>query len=87
MWPCHARPFWKYHWPSQAACNKAISAIVASSSLQEIINNVSLSEVLEGARWKCASTFSNHYLRDMSISTDGISKLGPIVVALRVFNT
>lgn len=50
-------------------------------------NNVSLSEVLEGARWKCASTFSNHYLRDMSVSTDGISKLGPIVVALRVFNT
>lgn len=47
-------------------------------------NNVKLSEVLGGARWRTTSTFIGHYLRDMSEDMDGLYRIGPIVVAQRV---
>ena len=47
-------------------------------------NNVSLNEVLQGARWRSRGTFVAHYLRDMALQRDNISRLAPVVVAQRV---
>ena len=49
-------------------------------------NNCSLTEVLDGARWRSTSTFINHYLRDMVVDLEGIYQLGPVVVAQRVIH-
>ena len=47
-------------------------------------NNVSITEVLESARWKSRGTFVGHYLRDAHRELDGIYRLAPIVVAQRI---
>lgn len=47
-------------------------------------NNASLSEVMEGARWRSRSTFVGHYLRDVQQDLEGLFRLGPVVVAQRV---
>ena len=47
-------------------------------------NNVSMSEVLQGARWRSRGTFVGHYLRDMSAQLGEIFRLAPVVVAQRV---
>lgn len=47
-------------------------------------NNTLVEEVLERAQWKCRSTFIGHYLWDVSAQVEGVSALGPVVVAQRV---
>lgn len=47
-------------------------------------NNVSLAEVLEGARWRSSTSFIDHYLRDVARSVDGMSGL-PLIAAQRLF--
>lgn len=47
-------------------------------------NNASLTEVMEGARWKQASTFAGHYLRDMTVAIQEVYQLAPMVAAGRI---
>ena len=47
-------------------------------------NNVSMAEVLQGARWRSRGTFVAHYLRDMSSQLGDIYRLAPVVVAQRI---
>ena len=47
-------------------------------------NNVSLGEVLQGARWRSRGTFIGHYLRDAQREIDGLYRLAPVVVAQRI---
>jgi len=58
-----------------------VRALAASWSQYQ---GVALGEVLEAARWKNASTFSNFYLRDCSSLEDGMHQIGPIVAAQHV---
>lgn len=48
--------------------------------------NQSLSDVMAAACWKGSSTFSSFYLRDVSLTSEGLSSLGPIVAAQEVVN-
>jgi len=43
--------------------------------------NTALEEVLKAARWSQQTTFTSFYLRDMSQDLQGISRLGPLMVA------
>jgi hypothetical protein len=47
-------------------------------------NHATLTDVLAGARWKQASTFAGHYLRNMSECEEGEHRLLPVVAAGRV---
>ena len=47
-------------------------------------NNVSLTDVLDGARWRSRGTFIGHYLRDAHREVDGLYRLAPVVVAQRI---
>ena len=47
-------------------------------------NNVSLSEVMQGARWRSRGTFVGHYLRDAQQELSGLYRLAPVVVAQRI---
>ena len=49
-------------------------------------NNVSLPEVLQGARWRSRGTFVGHYLRDAQREVDGLYRLAPVVVAQRIIH-
>ena len=46
--------------------------------------NVSLSQVMSAASWRCHTTFVSHYLRDCSHKYLDVSSLGPIVAAHQV---
>ncbi len=48
--------------------------------------NLSLASVMEGACWRGHSMFSSFYLRDVSIISDGLLSLGPIVAAQEIIN-
>ena len=58
--------------------------IRAMSNSLAYFNNVSLGEVLQGARWRSRGTFVGHYLRDAQREIDGLYKLAPVVVAQRI---
>ena len=47
-------------------------------------NNVTLGEVLQGARWRSRGTFVGHYLRDAQREIDGLYRLAPVVLAQRI---
>ena len=47
-------------------------------------NNVTLQEVLQGARWRSRGTFVGHYMRDAQREVDGLYRLAPVVVAQRI---
>ena len=45
---------------------------------------VALPEILSAAFWRSSGVFQNSYLRDMTCIADGMSTLGPVVVAQQV---
>ena len=55
-----------------------IRAIAASLAVRK---NISLSEVLRTCSWKSHTTFTSHYLRDVTVLQNGLLRLGPVVVA------
>ena len=57
---------------------RALSASWAYAS------HVALEDVLSACSWRSSGVFQNNYLRDMSLCTDGLRSLGPIVVAQKV---
>jgi len=42
--------------------------------------NTAIEDLLQGARWSNATTFTSYYLRDMSTQLDGLHKLGPVII-------
>ena len=56
----------------------------AMSSSISYFNNVSISEVMESARWRSRGTFIGHYLRDAHKELDGLYRLAPVVIAQRI---
>ena len=47
---------------------------------------VALSDILSAAFWRSSRVFQNSYLRDMACVADGMSTLGPVVVAQQVMD-
>ena len=45
---------------------------------------VALPDILSAAFWRSSGVFQNSYLRDMACIADGMSTLGPVVVAQQV---
>ena len=43
-----------------------------------------LEDILHTCSWKSHNTFTNHYLKDITIFQDGLLRVGPIVAAQRV---
>ena len=43
--------------------------------------HVSLPEIKSALYWKSDGVFQDYYLRDMSSTADGMSRLGPVVAA------
>ena len=43
--------------------------------------NISMSDLLQSARWAQQTTFTSYYLRDVSVDLDGIHRMGPVLVA------
>jgi hypothetical protein len=58
-----------------------VRALAASTAFY---GNIALSEVLKAARWTNQTTFTSFYLRDVSVDLEGLSSLGPIMVAQQV---
>jgi len=56
----------------------ALRALSASLALKR---SVALEDILAAANWKTQSTFSSHYLRDLSYLSADLYRLGPLVAA------
>lgn len=56
----------------------------AFSSSLSFMRSVSLDDIFEAACWKCHTTFTDHYLRDLTIHSDDILRLGPLVASQRI---
>ena len=57
----------------------------AWSASLALSRNVSMIDILAAAYWKSPSTFTNHYLRDVSqVREDGLFSLSPLAIAQRV---
>ena len=56
----------------------------ALSTSWSFSHNLSLSEVMQAASWRTHSTFSDFYLRDVSLMSDGMYQLGPVVTAQKI---
>ena len=50
----------------------------------QLMVSLSLPDILSAAFWRSSGVFQNSYLRDMACITDGMSTLGPVVVAQQV---
>ena len=48
--------------------------------------NVSLADIMAAACWRCHTTFTSYYLRDLSLQSNDLYKLGPIVAAQQVIH-
>ena len=46
--------------------------------------NVALADIMAAACWRCHTTFTSYYLRDLSLQTQDLYKLGPIVTAQQI---
>ena len=65
---------------------KAHEVRAVSTSLA-YAHNLSLESVIEAAQWRSASVFASHYLKDVALTYEDCSALGPIVVAGTIINT
>ena len=56
----------------------------AQASSWNLQTSASLDEILRAAQWRTHSTFSDYYLKDMSMVEEDLLRLGPIVTGGRV---
>ena len=56
----------------------------AFSASWAFLNNVTMEKILQAGAWKAHGTFTNFYMKDMTVVQDEMMKLGPIVVASQV---
>ena len=56
----------------------------ALASSMAFRGSMELEEVLKACSWKSANTFTTHYLRDVSVFSEDLHSLGPLVAAQRV---
>jgi hypothetical protein len=47
-------------------------------------SSVRMADILRSAQWRSHNTFTYHYMKDMSMSEEGMLKLGPLVTAQSV---
>jgi hypothetical protein len=45
------------------------------------MRSVSLEDIFQATQWRCHTTFTDHYLRDLTIQSRDLMRLGPIVAA------
>ena len=62
---------------------KAHDVWALSASLSHL-RGVSLEQILRAACWKCHNTFTSFYLKDLSLESQGLLALGPIVASQTV---
>ena len=51
----------------------------AYASSVALLRAAPLEEILEAACWKCHNTFTSYYLRDLSMISEDLLRLGPLV--------
>ena len=56
----------------------------ALSTSLALKRSVAIEDILSAANWKTPTTFSSHYLRDLSFQSDDLYRLGPLVAAGQV---
>ena len=66
---------WSRVWPSYCTWGQALSASWAYNC------QVTLPDILSVAFWRSSGVFQNLYIRDMACIADGMSTLGPVVLA------
>jgi hypothetical protein len=48
------------------------------------MRSVSLEDIFQATQWRCHTTFTDHYLRDLTVQSNDLLRLGPIVAAHNV---
>jgi hypothetical protein len=56
----------------------------AMSASLAFMRSVALEDIFQATSWRCHTTFTDFYLRDLSLQSDQLFKLGPLVVAQSV---
>ena len=56
----------------------------AMSASLAFLRSVALDDIMAAASWSSHTTFTSHYLRDLSVQSDDLFRLGPLVVAKQV---
>ena len=51
------------------------------ASCRLALRSVVLDDIVAVASWSSRTTFTSHYLRDLSVQSDDLFRLGPLVVA------
>ena len=60
-----------------------VRGIAASVAFER---NVALSDIMAAACWRCHTTFTSFYLRDLSLQANDLFKLGPFVAAQHILH-
>jgi hypothetical protein len=66
---------------SQAQLFRCAHEVRALSTTWASINNVAMTSILKAAQWSSHTTFTNHYLKDLTNQKGDLLELGPLVVA------
>jgi hypothetical protein len=45
------------------------------------MRSVSLEDIFQATQWRCHTTFTDHYLRDLTIHSSDLLRLSPVVAA------
>ena len=61
--------------------NRVTHEVRAMASSLAFRGNVPLEEIMQACSWQSPSTFTSFYLRDLHVVQEGLSRLGPLVVA------
>ena len=69
------------HEDASCLTGRSTHAIRSMASSLAYYRNISVEEILKACSWKCHSTFSDYYLKDLSLVRDEMHVLGPVVAA------
>ena len=66
--------------------NRVTHEVRALASSLAFKGNVPMHEIMQACSWQSPSTFTSFYLRDLHVIQNGLSRLGPLVVAKHVLH-
>ena len=64
--------------------NLTAHSIRGWSTSWAVTNRASISDVMSAVKWRAHTTFTSHYLRDVTNISDNMLCLGPVVTALHI---
>jgi len=69
-----------------AMSNTKTHEIRAQAASLAFRGGIELEELLKAGTWKSQSTFLDFYMKDVSVTVDGLQRLGPVIAAQRVIS-